>query len=186
MKSQYLNAIKIFSHTHSIVGCVTPWGSHPLYRHHGCFCFVVSCSIRASFQVTAAEREEPGTSHLLLSALDWKRPTRLLPTRHWLVLVTWPQLRCRGAWETQPGRVLRKKTQTSEHAALSLPQGLTWPEPRKRSSVSQHHHSQPFLVSHLPSEQVLVGPKEEGQSQRPAMSHPGKAHDGVPALRPSA
>ena len=165
---------------------MTPWGSHPLYRDHGCFYLVVSCSIRASFQGTVAGREEPGTSHLLLSALDCKRPTRLLPTRHWLVLVTWPQLRCRGGWETQPCRVLGQRTQTSEYAALSLPQGLTWPEPRKRSSVSQHHHAQPFLVSHLPSKQIVVSPKEEGQSQRPDMSHPGKAHDGVPALWRSA
>ena len=64
-KSQYLNAIKIFlTHTFHCRLC------DPLDGNQGCFCLEASCSIRPSFRVSVAEKQERRTSHLLLNALD--------------------------------------------------------------------------------------------------------------------
>ena len=104
-KSEYLNAIKIFlTHTFHCRLCDPPDGNQ------GCFCLVASCPIRPSLQVTVAEKQERRPSHLHSNALHWKRRGRLLPTRHWLVLVTWALLRRRGGWEMQPRRGSEEET----------------------------------------------------------------------------
>ena len=67
----------------------------------------------------------------------------------------------------------QRRKRLGERMALTLLQGVTRPDPRTRSSVSPP--SPQSTLSPPPSAfKAVLGPKEAGQGQRPAMSGSGK------------
>ena len=87
----------------------------------------------------------------------------------------WSRGPCLGAGEAGRCRLApgSEEETACERMAVTLLQGVTWPEPSTRSSVSPPS-PQSTLSPPLSAFKAVLGSKEAGQGQRPAMSGPGK------------
>lgn len=123
-------------------------------------------------QVTVTGRGGLREVTLLLSALDWKRPTLLMPTCHWPGLVTWPRSSAGEAGRYNLATCSDGGDGPGAHCVVS-PAVAHVVGAQKEITGSPSPQSASLQP---PAFKAALGPKEEGQDQgqRPDMFYAGK------------